>query len=86
MDRLKLTQPGLDITERDVNCVKLAGLCHDLGHGFSFFLFSFFFNNTSTHQKILPENRSICLPRTLRKPRYTVRRQCPVNEEKKQLY
>ncbi|KAJ3199330.1 SAM domain and HD [Dinochytrium kinnereticum] len=24
-------QPGLDITDRDVKCIKLAGLCHDLG-------------------------------------------------------
>ncbi|KAJ7595061.1 hypothetical protein C8J56DRAFT_456033 [Mycena floridula] len=33
VERLRLLQPELCISYRDVNCVELAGFCHDLGHG-----------------------------------------------------
>lgn len=33
LEALRLKQSELEITDKDVLCVKIAGLCHDLGHG-----------------------------------------------------
>ncbi|EGG23663.1 HD phosphohydrolase domain-containing protein [Cavenderia fasciculata] len=33
IDKIKSTQPELEITEDDQKFVRIAGLCHDLGHG-----------------------------------------------------
>ncbi|KAI8089448.1 uncharacterized protein BX664DRAFT_297172 [Halteromyces radiatus] len=33
IERFEKEQPELDITKEEIQCIKLAGLCHDLGHG-----------------------------------------------------
>jgi HD superfamily phosphohydrolase len=33
INHLKVTQPSLGITLSDELCVRIGGLCHDLGHG-----------------------------------------------------
>ena len=33
VQQLRKIQPELQITDQDVQCIELAGLCHDIGHG-----------------------------------------------------
>lgn len=33
MQKFEYTQPELEVTKKEIQLVRLAGLCHDLGHG-----------------------------------------------------
>ncbi|XP_068217832.1 deoxynucleoside triphosphate triphosphohydrolase SAMHD1-like, partial [Palaemon carinicauda] len=56
---LRLRQPELNITDKDVLCVQLAGLCHDLGHGPFSHLWEVFVNKARPENKWTHESASI---------------------------
>eukprot|EP01133_Synstelium_polycarpum_P007251 gene7251-8429_t len=49
IDRIKQTQPELRITEEEQKFVRIAGLCHDLGHGPFSHAFESWANSTGKH-------------------------------------
>lgn len=51
LQELKEHQPGLQITDADILCVMLAGLCHDLGHGPYSHTWEIFMKNASAEKK-----------------------------------
>lgn len=53
MESIRSHQPWLPITKVDITCVKLAGLCHDLGHGpFSHVFDGLFLDQLRKHQLV----------------------------------
>lgn len=53
IETLKANQKHLGITDKDVLCIKIAGLCHDLGHGpFSHMFDNLFMPRAKKHAKL----------------------------------
>ena len=48
---LRHEQPELNITDKDITCVQLAGLCHDLGHGPCSHMFEHFLEDVYAKKK-----------------------------------
>ncbi|KAL3064366.1 hypothetical protein OYC64_000611 [Pagothenia borchgrevinki] len=56
---LKEKQPELNITDRDILCVQIAGLCHDLGHGPFSHVFDAMFIRKATKKTWKHEDASV---------------------------
>ena len=62
MRKLRKNQPDLDISEKDILCVEIAGLCHDLGHGpFSHMFDGRFIPQTNPDSKWRHEDASVAM-------------------------
>uniref|UniRef100_A0AC35TGV3 HD domain-containing protein n=1 Tax=Rhabditophanes sp. KR3021 TaxID=114890 RepID=A0AC35TGV3_9BILA len=56
LTKLRENQPELDITDKDILCVSIAGLLHDIGHGLASHTYEYFLNvidkdNTFRHEE-----------------------------------
>ena len=61
INNLKKNQPELEITDKEILLVKIAGLCHDLGHGPFSHLLDNILEKKSKHELIIHERRSILI-------------------------
>ncbi|XP_025075972.1 deoxynucleoside triphosphate triphosphohydrolase SAMHD1-like [Pomacea canaliculata] len=60
LKRLQRKQPELKITEKDILCVQIAGLCHDMGHGpFSHIFDTLFISSIDSNSKWKHEQASV---------------------------
>ena len=58
-EKLMRSDPSLGIDERDVLCVTIAGLCHDLGHGPFSHLWEAFMKKADPEANYCHENMSV---------------------------
>lgn len=56
VESIRFHQPWLQITDTDILCIKIAGLCHDLGHGPFSHVFDGIFIKTLKRQKLVSES------------------------------